>query len=357
MIDHPSPLRIILSVAIFVIFLSTEGLCRKPNQKSIILENEEDIIVFARTGSSLKVKCDYSGEFYVNNFEWKKIRDKDDFFAMLPDEVLTTSQWLDLENVGSDDEGQYSCTMNGVNGTETFFEKRGFVLKRATYNNGYQGKIKPKFQKVFTVNDSRLLVNSTLNLSCPFTSVSDTAFSWYRNDELLVERKSLIDGMGSIDNKYSLMNVKMSDAGNYTCVVLNKYGSIQHQFAVVVYDKPKSNDSNQDEYNISDDKHFVLSLLPMLSSLPMEKKLKARIAIETSLHNIAFPVLKTEEKFHIENVHTTQLPYTTLQPHTTPEPSSTPEPPTTPEPYSYYTTIPEFSSDFSDVDDTTTQWY
>lgn len=89
----------------------------------------------------------------------------------------------------------------------------------------------------------------------------------------------------------------------------------------------------------------------------MEKKLKARIAIETSLHNIAFPVLKTEEKFHIENVHTTQLPYTTLQPHTTPEPSSTPEPPTTPEPYSYYTTIPEFSSDFSDVDDTTTQWY
>lgn len=67
--------------------------------------------------------------------------------------------------------------------------------------------------------------------------MSDTAFSWYKNDELLVERKSIIDGMGSIDNKYSLMNVKMSDAGNYTCVVLNKYGSIQHQFAVVVYGK------------------------------------------------------------------------------------------------------------------------
>jgi len=43
--------------------------------------------------------------------------------------------------------------------------------------------------------------------------------------------------MGSIDNKYSLMNVKMSDAGNYTCKVINKYGSIQHQFAVVVYGK------------------------------------------------------------------------------------------------------------------------
>lgn len=50
----------------------------------------------------------------------------------------------------------------------------------------------------------------------------------------------------------------------------------------------KSEYSNQDE-NISDDKHFLLSLLPMLSSLPLDKKLKARIAMETSLLNIAYP--------------------------------------------------------------------
>jgi len=77
---------------------------------------------------------------------------------------------LDLENVGLDDEGLYSCTMDGFNGNETFSEKRSFVLKKATYNNEYQGKIKPKFQKNFTEDVSRLLVNSTLNLSCPFTS-------------------------------------------------------------------------------------------------------------------------------------------------------------------------------------------
>jgi len=50
----------------------------------------------------------------------------------------------------------------------------------------------------------------------------------------------------------------------------------------------KSENLDQDE-NISDDKHFLLSLLPMLSSLPLDKKLKARIAIETSLLNIACP--------------------------------------------------------------------
>jgi len=63
--------------------------------------------------------------------------------------------------------------------------------------------------------------------------------------------------------------------------------------------------TNQDE-NISDDKHFVLSLLPMLSTLPMDKKLKARIAIETLVHNIAFPDLNTAENVHAEQKNTTE---------------------------------------------------
>uniref|UniRef100_A0A2S2NZN3 BESS domain-containing protein n=1 Tax=Schizaphis graminum TaxID=13262 RepID=A0A2S2NZN3_SCHGA len=67
----------------------------------------------------------------------------------------------------------------------------------------------------------------------------------------------------------------------------------------------KSEYSNQDE-NISDDKHFLLSLLPMLSTLPMDKKLVARIAIETSLLNIAYPDLSTTDNFHTEQTSTIQ---------------------------------------------------
>lgn len=67
----------------------------------------------------------------------------------------------------------------------------------------------------------------------------------------------------------------------------------------------KSEYSNQDE-NISDDKHFLLSLLPMLSTLPMDKKLVARIAIETSLLNIAYPDLNTAENVHTEQTDTIQ---------------------------------------------------
>lgn len=57
--------------------------------------------------------------------------------------------------------------------------------------------------------------------------------------------------------------------------------------------------SNRDE-NISDDKHFLLSLLPMFSALSPDKKLKARIAIETSLLNITYPNLSTNANCQAE---------------------------------------------------------
>jgi len=59
---------------------------------------------------------------------------------------------------------------------------------------------------------------------------SDVVFSWYRNDSMLVE--------GGVDViNYTLSRVKLSDAGNYTCVVKNDFGSIQHKFNVDVYGK------------------------------------------------------------------------------------------------------------------------
>lgn len=72
--------------------------------------------------------------------------------------------------------------------------------------------------------------------------------------------------------------------------------------------------ANQDE-NISDDQHFLLSLLPMLCTLPMDKKLKARIAIETTLLNIAYPDLSAEhqDSSHAGQNDTAQKPSSTTR--------------------------------------------
>jgi len=54
--------------------------------------DEEDVIVLAKKGSNLKVKCHYSEDYEPDEYEWKKIKDNR-HFAVLPTEILSTSQW------------------------------------------------------------------------------------------------------------------------------------------------------------------------------------------------------------------------------------------------------------------------
>lgn len=61
------------------------------------------------------------------------------------------------------------------------------------------------------------------------TGTSPVVFSWYKNEVLLVE--------SGVDTNYTLNHVQMSDAGNYTCVVKNDFGIIQHKFNVDIYGK------------------------------------------------------------------------------------------------------------------------
>lgn len=58
MIDHPNPLRI-LPVAIFIIFLLTEGLCRKSHSKNIILESNGFFCVSTQTRTLIIIHAMY----------------------------------------------------------------------------------------------------------------------------------------------------------------------------------------------------------------------------------------------------------------------------------------------------------
>lgn len=79
----------------------------------------------------------------------------------------------------------------------------------------------------------------------------------------------------------------------------NKFNCLNTEYGNQYSAEMRSDNSNQDE-NISDDKHFLLSLLPMFSTLPLDKKLKARISMETTLLNLVYPDLNTDDNSQID---------------------------------------------------------
>uniref|UniRef100_A0A2S2P6K8 Hemicentin-1 n=1 Tax=Schizaphis graminum TaxID=13262 RepID=A0A2S2P6K8_SCHGA len=235
---------------VFILFLLVAKFYHQADSKYIILEDEEDVIisVYVKNSYDLNVKCDYSGDFKTNSFEWKKIYNNNKWMNQKEKQlnVISRSQWLKFEKVSYLDSGQYSCSIKSTNRTGTFFEKRGFVLD-TLFTVDKNSKV--KFLKNFTENVP-LLVNRTLHLSCPFRSSSDTEFSWYKDGNLLVKRKAILDSIDFIDNYYTSKSVRLSDAGNYKCVVKNSEGSIKFKFNVGVYEDmdklPPSLDYPQD---------------------------------------------------------------------------------------------------------------
>ncbi|XP_026814661.1 fibroblast growth factor receptor homolog 1-like isoform X2 [Rhopalosiphum maidis] len=244
MINHRVPLKLLPTVVVAIVFL-VEGLCLPAHSKNIILEDEVSTVP-AVEGDRLNIKCDYSEAIKISKVQWTKESDDETPFDS-PSILSKKLQWLRFKNVKHSDHGRYSCLISGFTENGMFSKWRNFTLityKRSeTTGNGKSLKmtaplslshrkdgVKPKFiNRLFMDNNVALLVDDILTLSCPFESTSDVVFSWYKNDLLLVEG-------GADVNNYTLTQVKLSDAGNYTCTVKNDFGSIQHKFNVDVYE-------------------------------------------------------------------------------------------------------------------------
>ncbi|KAL4112399.1 hypothetical protein QTP88_016198 [Uroleucon formosanum] len=245
MINRRIPLKILPTVVVAIVFLS-EGMCLPVHPKNIILEDEVNTVVQAVEGDRLNIKCDYSEANKISKVQWTKESDDETPFDS-PSILSNKLQWLRFKNLKHSDHGRYSCLISGYTENGMFSKWRNFTLilnKRSeATGNGKSLKLtaplslshrkdgaKPKFiNRLFMDNNVASLVGDILTLSCPFESTSDVVFSWYKNDSLLVEG-------GADVNNYTLSQVKLSDAGNYTCLVKNDFGSIQHKFSVNVYE-------------------------------------------------------------------------------------------------------------------------
>ncbi|XP_050053861.1 fibroblast growth factor receptor 4-like isoform X1 [Aphis gossypii] len=244
MINHRIPLKI-LPTAVVVIVLLVEGLCLPARTKNVILEDEVSTVP-AVEGDRLNIKCDYSEAIKISKVQWTKESDDETPFDS-PNILSKKLQWLRFKNLKLSDHGRYSCLISGFTENGVFSKWRNFTLityKSSEANgNGKTPKmtapqslshrkdgVKPKFiNRLFMDNNVALLVDDILTLSCPFESTSDVVFYWYKNDVLLIEG-------GANVNNYTLSQVKLSDAGNYSCIVKNDFGSIQHKFNVDVYE-------------------------------------------------------------------------------------------------------------------------
>ncbi|XP_050546487.1 fibroblast growth factor receptor homolog 1-like isoform X2 [Daktulosphaira vitifoliae] len=237
MIPLPSNL-----VPTIVIFLLATGLCLQTRSKNVILQDEISMVP-AVEGDRLYIKCDVPESIKIDKVLWKKDSD-DETFTDSPNRITRKSQWLRFKHLKFADEGQYSCFISGSSSERIYEKWHNFTLtvsKRSEESSiGKQSKspqslshrkvgTKPKFiDKPHLDNNIMLLLDETRTISCPFESTSPVVFTWFKNDEIIVQ--------GDVDvANYTLKRVKINDSGNFTCVIKNDFGSIQHKFNIAVY--------------------------------------------------------------------------------------------------------------------------
>ncbi|XP_048051840.1 B-cell receptor CD22-like isoform X3 [Megalobrama amblycephala] len=124
---------------------------------------------------------------------------------------------LDLESVGLEDRGQYSCTMSGHEGLNS-------TSVNITVRPGYP----PKSISVSISPSGEIVEGDSVILSCNSDAKPPAEISWYKGKTFLQS-----------GDTYSISNIKSEASGNYYCSARNKYGS-QSSAAVNVMYPPKS---------------------------------------------------------------------------------------------------------------------
>ncbi|KAK9981616.1 hypothetical protein ABG768_001140 [Culter alburnus] len=124
---------------------------------------------------------------------------------------------LDLESVGLEDRGQYSCTMSGHEGLNS-------TSVNITVRPGYS----PKSVSVSISPSGEIVEGDSVILSCNSDAKPPAEISWYKGKTFLQS-----------GDTYNTTNIKSEASGNYYCSARNKYGS-QTSAAVNVMYPPKS---------------------------------------------------------------------------------------------------------------------
>ncbi|XP_051176629.1 fibroblast growth factor receptor homolog 1-like isoform X2 [Leptopilina boulardi] len=214
-------------------------------------KNEEiqDLIV-KPTGSTLRLRCPAVGNPRPN-ITWWKNNDE-------PTKPLGVSRnrWiLKLENIALQDAGNYTCQVCNsfgcinhvfkvdiIEATDSFLESDSDNEKLDNEKDGSPGehnKTLPECPPMFNKNDEMHATvvkpaGSMLRLRCPAVGNPQPNITWLKNNE---EPKRTLGIIITVKWSLRLEDVVIQDGGNYTCIVCNNLGCINHTFKVEIIER------------------------------------------------------------------------------------------------------------------------
>uniref|UniRef100_A0A668U001 Fibroblast growth factor receptor n=1 Tax=Oreochromis aureus TaxID=47969 RepID=A0A668U001_OREAU len=186
-------------------------------------------------GDRLDLSC--CAKDYLHAVNWTK-----DHVAVVDGEhTRIRNGQLEIESVELTDSGLYTCTTFGnhsiffnVTGKESSSEENKLLGSQKLMPMAPQWAHPEKMEKKLHA----VPASKTVKFKCQASGNPTPTLKWYKNGKEF-KRDHRIGGFKVRDHMWTIImeSVVPSDKGNYTCVVENKYGSINHTYQLDVVER------------------------------------------------------------------------------------------------------------------------
>uniref|UniRef100_A0A8C7ZYZ7 Fibroblast growth factor receptor n=1 Tax=Oryzias sinensis TaxID=183150 RepID=A0A8C7ZYZ7_9TELE len=231
--------RILLFLTFYAQVLNTQ--CRPANANEGSVDAQPELFTL-HLGSRLVLSCSVKDSLHAVNWT------KDQIAVVNGEHIRINNGQLEIETVELSDSGLYTCTTFGNH--SVYFNVTVYNLASSEDDDDEEessseetkllGTMAPQWidpekmeKKLHAVPASK-----TVKFRCPASGNPIPTLKWYKNGREF-KKDHRIGGFKVREHMWSIImeSVVPSDKGNYTCVVENQYGSINHTYQLDVVER------------------------------------------------------------------------------------------------------------------------